>query len=296
MKKLLLILLLLSVSAVTIHAQDRIYKKNGEIIKCKVIEIDANYIKFQQPKINPDVTINIPVSKVSKIVYSNGEIFSFQQEVQSTYVSEPEITEPEISMDDMLKDSKKNAIKIGFFSPLSGHLSFSYEHSLGPQRSVEAGLGIIGIGGNFNPINVFFFIPNKDPIPWDDPKGVFVRLGYKFIRNPNDYRVPHLLKGSYLKPEFTYTYFSSTTKLYYDNPQPGEDIYTYVTTSQNVFAFMLNAGKQWVFDNVFLIDLNFGIGYGFGMGDEGSYIFSHIQGGRGFPLAISAGFKFGFLL
>jgi hypothetical protein len=298
MKKLLLIVLFIAVNAIAIQAQDRIYKKNGEIINCKVIEIDANYIKFKQPKINPDVTINIPKSKVSKIVYSNGDIFSFDEPVntQSVYDSEAEVTEQAPNMDDFLKNNKKNAIKIGFFSPLTGHLSFGYERSLGAQRSVEVGLGIIGVGGTFNPINMFFFIPNKDLNTYQDPKGAFIRIGYKFIRNPNDYRIPHLLKGSYFKPEITYTFFNSTTKLYYDNPKPGEDIYTFVTTNHNVYAFMLNIGKQWIFENIFLIDINFGLGYGFGLGDSGSFVFSHIQGGNSFPISLSAGFRFGFLL
>jgi len=304
MKHFIVLLSVLSLSFISINlqAQDVIHKLNGEVIKCKVTRVEGEYISFQQPEINPDVTISIPKDKVRKIVYENGDILLLNDDYADSYHSSMEVgeyvpaaTPQKKAHRDPLRNSKKNAIKMSFFSMISGSLNFSYEHSLAPQKSIEAGLGIIGIGGNFNPVDFFFFIPNKNTDTWNNPRGAFVRLGFKFMRDPNDYPIPSLLKGSYFKPEISYTFFSSTEKLYIDNPKPGQDIYTMVTSSHNVFAFTMNMGKQWVIEEMFLIDINIGLGYGFGIGEEGNFVFSHIQGGNLFPLAITGGFKFGFL-
>ncbi len=292
MKTILLIpavLLLLSIS-LNIQGQDKIYKKNKEVIICKITKIDGNYIQYTQPDYNEGVTFNIAKSRVSKIVYEGGDIMDFEKAEEER---ENEKERPKAPVD--LSSNKQNAIKMDFFSPVVGNLTFGYERSLGAQRSIEASLGIIGIGGTFNPINLFFFVPNKSPKDWVNPAGFFVKIGYKLIRSPETYKKPHLLKGSYLRPEIVFTYFTSDEKQYYNNPLPGQDIYTLTKIDHTVYGFMLNAGKQWIFQDFILLDWHIGIGYGFGVGTQGGYYYSHTQGSNTFPIAITTGLKFGVL-
>lgn len=296
MKQLLLLFLFsVVIGSTTLMAQDKIYLREGAIIICHVTNIDKDYIHYEQADVNPDVRMSISRSKVQKIVYETGDelIINRQQgnggveRLDSRPISDPGTTDMDMN--------KNMAIKMAFFSPISGSLNFGFEYSLGKSRSLDMGLGIIGVGGTFNPIYLVFFIPNKDPDAWENPFGTFLQLGYKFMRDPYDYSAPSLLKGSYLRPTISYTFIASDTKVYYENPKPGQDLYTITRTNTNIFAFMVYVGKQWVLQDLFLLDLNFGIGYGFGLGDEGKFVYSHVQGGNTFPLAISGGFKFGFV-
>jgi len=288
--KLPLFLLVFFLISIHIQAQDKIFKKNKEVILCKVIEVDGNYIKYSQPEYDEDATFSINKSKVSKIVYEDGSVMDFEEQKKRGNEAVDHYSTNSLK-------GKKNAIKMGFFAPMTGNLTFGYERSLGPQKSVEATLGIIGVGGSFNPANIFTgFNPNSQAHDWNNAVGFFVALGYKMMRDPQIYNYPHLLKGSYLRPEVSLTYFTADDKIYYDNPQPGQDIYYISTADHLVYTFTMNIGKQWVFQDVFLFDWHFGIGYGFGSGDQGGYYYSHIMGTQSFPIALSAGLKIGVLL
>ena len=56
-------------------------------------------------------------------------------------------------------------------------------------------------------------------------------------------------------------------------------------------------GKQWVFDNSFLVDFFFGVGYGFDSNNdnEEGYQFSHVTASEEVPISFSAGLKMGWL-
>ncbi len=292
MKTLILIsgIILLFSFSNNLYGQDKIYKKNKEVILCKVIEIDGNYIKYSQPEYNESVTFNIAKSKVSKIVYENGSVMDFEQ------AKREEDNRSDYSNEVDFSSNKKNAIKLDFFAPMVGNITFGYERSLGKQKSIDATVGIIGIGGDFNPVNIFFFmVPNTSAHDWNNPFGMFVKVGYKIMRSPEIYSHPHILKGSYLRPEVIFTYFTADEKIYYDNPQPGQDIYSITTNNQTVYSFMLNAGKQWIFQDIFLLDWHIGIGYGFGTGTQGGYYYSQTIGSSSFPIAITTGLKIGVL-
>ena len=229
MKKLLLVLIIFF-PAITICAQDVIYKKNNQTINCKIIEIGLVEVKYLIPEKYKEVVLVIAKDDILKIKYANGEEQTFVNEMydKKSY-----------------SDNKLNAIKFHVFAPLSDYLSLSYERSLGAGRSIEGTLGIMGIG--FDPLNVH-------------PEGVFAKFGYKFIKSPDFYlrgmKYAHLLKGAYFKPEIALsTYSVNQSQLVYN---------TYNTVRQNTFsgAFLLNVGKQWVFDNRFSVDYSIGLGYG----------------------------------
>jgi hypothetical protein len=245
-----------------LFAQDQIHKKNSEIINCKVKEIGMDEIKYTQPDYPQDVLFVIDKDKVLKVVFSDGKELYFQKEM----------TNPE-----NYEDNRKNAIKIDFLSPLTGNTTFAYERSLRPGRSIEATLGIIGLGAN----------PNDY-----DPLGVFIKFGPKFIKSPDFYlrgmKYAHILKGGYIKPEFSIGYYSRYFEEWFDNRKERDEVLN--------ATIMLNIGKQWIFDNSFLVDFYFGVGYGFDTDDrETEYHYSHLITSEEVPLSFGAGLKIGWL-
>jgi hypothetical protein len=171
-----------------VFAQDLIMKKNNELIKCKIKEIGLDEIKYNLPEYSQDVLLSIDKDDIVKIIFENGKEMEFQKKM----------TNPET-----YRENKKNIIKVDFLSPLTGNTTFAYEHSLRPGRSVEASLGIIGLGID----------PGEK-----NPGGAFIKFGYKFIKDPDFYlrgmRYAHILKGGYIKPEVALGFLSRDTYNY----------------------------------------------------------------------------------
>jgi len=252
-------------------SQDQIIKKNNDTLNCKIKEVAMDEIKYSLPDFPSDVSFSVDKDVVHKVVFSNGK----------ELVIKKEMTNPANYIDD-----KKNAIKLDFLSPLTGNLTLSYERSLKPARSIEGTIGIIGLGADPNDL---------------DPRGVFTKFAMKFIKSPDFYlrgmRYAHLLKGSYIKPEIQFGYYSRLNDMFYEDPYGYYGGY-YQERKENItFAIMLNIGKQWVFDNSFLVDWYVGVGYGFDSNDDSysEYHYSFAHAGDDLPLSFTAGLKIGFL-
>ena len=105
-------------------------------------------------------------------------------------------------------------------------------------------------------------------------------------------RYSHLLKGIYVKPELIFTTYSYDQYIYEFD---GSDYsYSEQRVSSTGGAIMLDLGWQTVFSDVFLVDLYFGLGYGFST-DVDINAFGFVGGSSDFPLAGTAGLKIGFL-
>jgi len=245
-------------------AQDIIIKKDSTSIKCKIKEIGIDEIKYTLPDYSSEVAFAIAKDNVARIIFENGKEMSFQKEMNN----------PENYNDD-----KKNALKINFLSPLYGSTSFSYERSLKPSRSIEGTIGIIGMG-----------LDQRD----ENPGGAFAKFGYKFIKDPDFYlrgmRYAHILKGAYVKPEFSFGVFERDASDYYEPQSMGN-------TRETVYSGVLQiiGGKQWIIDNAFLIDFYAGVGYGYSSANETSYYYGYSIANSSFPISASAGLKIGFL-
>lgn len=263
----IIIILFISLSG---FAQDQIIKKNADTLNCKVKEIAMDEIKYSLPDFPSDVSFSIDKDAVSKVIFNNGKELEIKKEM----------TNPANYM-----DNKKNAIKVDFLSPLTGNTTFSYERSLKPARSIEGTLGIIGLGADYNDL---------------DPRGAFVKFGMKFIKSPDFYlrgmRYAHVLKGAYIRPEIQFGYYSRLNDVY--NYDYYYNYYEYAEREENfTMAIMLNIGKQWVFDNSFLVDWYVGVGYGFDSNsdDYNEYHYSFVNASEDVPLSFTAGLKIGFL-
>lgn len=261
--------------ASTAFSQDKIYKKNDEVILCKVTEIGEDEIKYTK-EASGDLVFVLDKSKIEKIVLENGKELVFTRKM----------TDPEL-----YADQKKNAFKFGLFSPVTGATSLGYERSLKPGASIETSIGIIGLG--------------LEAVNENKAKGAYLKFGYKFIMTPDfelkGMRYSHLLKGFYFRPDIAFATYNRDFFAY--DQSTGKEI----TERSNVVsgAIMLDFGKQWVMSDVFLVDIFVGVGYGFdNMSTKLGYSDYNYNGpsyhygftiGENVPIALSAGFKVGFL-
>jgi hypothetical protein len=251
-------------------AQDKIYLKGSkDVIAADIIEIGNESVRYK-PYNNPESPIlNIDKQLILKVVTKNGDTFTFADRFTDTayYVGQ-----------------RKNALKIGFLNPFVGSTQFSFEHSMKPGRSIEFTLGIIGAGVDVQDDNAF---------------GATFKFGYKFIKTP-DFLMPgmsysHLLKGGYIRPEVIMNIYNYTSYTY--------DMFGFARSTRETSisgAFVLNLGKQWIFDNVFLIDFYVGVGYGFasrsGGDNYGGFFYGFTGAEPQLPIALTGNLRIGFLL
>jgi hypothetical protein len=179
-----------------------------------------------------------------------------------------------ISPDSLMKT---RAIKMEFFSPLNGNLTLGYEQYIKNFTSIEARLGIIGLG-------------RQDVISRRE-KGFFLKVGPKFKLKP-DYAQKgtygtHLLRGGYIRPEVAFGTFNI-------DHDPSEN--TLRGNQANFFSIMINYGKQYILGDIMTLDWNIGVGYGFSNEDDLGYYYGNVIGDGSYPIAVNSGFTLGVLL
>ena len=114
-------------------------------------------------------------------------------------------------------------------------------------------------------------------------------------------RYAHKLKGAYFRPEIAFSSYKRESGMdYSDNYNQNGDVIVGGLINReknNMFAVLLNVGKQWVIQDQFLIDWFVGVGYGFGdnNSDEGLH-YAFIGAIDEFPLAITSGIRIGVLI
>ena len=245
----------------TCFAQDLIYKKDNTILKVTIVNIESETISFKEYNTNNGTVKTISKSELIKIQTASGKEILYEQ--GSSFLFD-----------------KKRAFKIDMFSWTSTKLTFSFEKSLKPGRSREYQIGLIGIGNKL--VNVELV------------GGLFFRYGIKFIRSPEKYKkegsTPHLLKGSYLRPEITLGGFTERTKVY-DPFAYWYDPYVYKERSIVYAAAILNVGKQWVIADDYLIDYFFGMGLGYAS-NKAENVYSMVGPN---PLFFQMGLKIGMM-
>nr|WP_319399073.1 hypothetical protein [uncultured Carboxylicivirga sp.] len=248
----------------SIKAQDKLIKVNSDTINCVIKEIGDLEIKYTNPAVSETILFGVDKEDVSKIILANGNVLEFS----------PTLYDPQKYI-----TNHKNAIKVNFLSPLFNSFNIGYERSIKPGRSIEATLGLIGVGND---------------IYATDEKGMFLKLGCKFIKSPDYYirgqRYAHILKGAYIRPELAFSYYHYDFEMW----DWYSDYETVERETNVMFAVLLNFGKQWVIDNGFIVDTFVGIGYGFGKDDDQYGMHKAFIGGIDeFPLALSMGVRVG---
>jgi hypothetical protein len=187
--KLKITLLFLFIS-LAVYAQekfsDQLINRDGSVIVCKVREVGDDEVKYVLEEYRSDVVFGIDKNKVASIRFADGRELKFSDSMLGA---------------ENYSSQRVNALKFNFFSPLTYATAFSYEHSLKPGRSIEGGIGFIGLGQRPEGYRA---------------SGVFMNAGYKFIKDPDFYlkgmRYAHLLKGSYFKPEFAVSVYKYSNR------------------------------------------------------------------------------------
>ena len=225
-----------------VSAQDKIYKKGGEIIEAKVIEVSANEIKYHLHLVKNGPIYILNKLDITKIEYEDG-----RKEVYEYEGNDPELFAPQ----------KTSAIKINFLSPVFGYLGLNYEKNIRQGRSMEFSLGLIGVG--FKQVLNDGYSSNETI--YSDQVGAFISAGYKFIKvsdkNRNSANQNNLLQGWYLKPQIMFGSYKANEV--YTNYT---DYTSYYEKKTTIFGgLLINVGKQWVFNDFVLLDLFGGVGY-----------------------------------
>jgi len=274
------ILCLFFVSA-SLNAQDKVYRKNGEVLKVKIIEISSTEIKYRIYGETDGPIYVLEKDRIKKIEYESGRV-----ENPTIDIKDPE----------QYADQLKKAIKINFLSPLFGYTQINFEKSLGVGKSYELTLAIIGAGKNQT--LDWYTYPQTEK---RDQFGIAVGAGYKFNKLPDFLfgrtRFTHIMQGAYAKPILYLGNYSENVVIDKGTGQ-------YILERQNVTfgALQLELGKQWVFGDKFLLDLYWGFGIGADNKKEEyyydtesyNYIIQRLGTSPGF--ALNGGIKLGLLI
>jgi hypothetical protein len=244
MQKILFLIALILLAASFTYSQDKIYRKNGKIVEAKILEIGNDEIKYKESH-NPDGPIYVlETDRISKIVFADGKVEKFTIDIR-----DPEKYAGQL----------KKAIKIDFLGPLLGFSQVTFEKSRGVGKGYELSLGIIGAGKSSR---IEFYDFNYNYVR-RNPFGVFISGGYKFGKLPDfilfgKTRLTHVMQGTYIRP---LVYLGN----YSENRIIWKASNTYEVGRQNVTfgALQIEAGRQWVFGDKFLLDIYEGLGYGF---------------------------------
>ena len=287
MRKLVFFFISLFVLIISSSAQDKIYRKNGEVLKVKVLEVSSSEIKYKIFGDNDGPVYVLEKDRIKKIEYENGRV-----EKPTINLKDPE----------QYADQLNKALKINFLSPLLGFTQISYEKSTGVGKSYELSLAVIGAGKNRL---LDFYDYNSIRSERKNQFGFAIGGGYKFSKLPDFLfgrtRFTHLMQGAYAKPVVYIGNYSENRVAYKNNNQ-------YVVERQNVTfgALEVELGKQWVFGDKFLIDIYTGLGWGadnkksdgdlFFDNDTEAYNYLNQRLGKSPGLSLNAGLKLGLLI
>lgn len=224
-------------------AQDKIVKRDGDIVECKVLKIGSEVITYNLSDSDIDVEFEIDISKVDRIIFSNGAEHVIDHAERARESAESNSA-------DLFLVQKKKTIEWNFTSVFGCVTELGFEKALKPGKSFEANIGIIGLG--FDLVSEY-----EDE---GKPFGIGFKAGYKFMRSPDFYmskmRYSHILKGAYVKPEIAFASYGGG----------------YVEENITKGALMITFGNQTVYSDQFLVDIFYSIG--FGISNEEVDIFS----------------------
>lgn len=241
MKKIAFFVLMLGISINLVKAQDKmVLRGKPDTLLIKVIELGVDEVRYRVWPVNETMPVMVEKKdRIRKIILSNGTVLKF--------------SEDEFSNAENYATQRKMAIKIDLFSPIRKVLSGSFEYSLKPGMSAEIGVGAIGLGSY-----------NSEFYSFTEVNGGFLRLGVKFINQPDYYtkgmRYSHILKGGYIRPEIMLLYHQNTGENYYY--LGGSGSYGNRVIDVKGGSFFINFGKQWVYSDIFCVDFFLGPGIG----------------------------------
>ena len=260
------ILMLLLMFGRLAFAQDRIIKINNDTIRAKVVKITTDKIIYRYPGMQTEHLPEIYKNNVKEIIYANGSKLKI---IYNMY---------EVSSDLLVK-RRNFVVKADLGAPFLNHITIGLEIRLKTGLNLELKGGLIGPGFSSS---------------LDKADGFLVKAGVKFVRCGTAYskglQYTDALKGSYLKPEFMYSRFTTVV-----NDQD---------TRYTNYAINLVLGKQYLPVDFLTLDFFGGLGFGiqsstyvqtstYDKHDDYKYVYSHVFFGKELPVVLSGGFTVG---
>lgn len=204
-KQIILLIFAFSFSVQT-EAQDLIYKKNGEIVKAKIVDQTGKSLKYKINGQSEGIDYFISTAVIDSIVYENG--------IKDTYIKK--IDEPSPSVLPIKNTYKHNLIGLDLAGlTFYRNLTFSYEYL---PRAAKIGFKV-AFAKNVKLLDYYeYYLFNFARYPdWS------VRLGINsYIFPPRTFRIGtglYYLFSSFPKAEFMYNYsYSNDNPTTYKNP------------------------------------------------------------------------------
>lgn len=188
-RRILFILSVLLVSAVTASAQDIITKKNGEDIKAKVLEIDNSNVKYKLFDEPNGVTYTMPKTQILMIRHESGrnEVFG-SGDVEPLFKEIPEGIVPGMKYRQLKKIYNYKDYEPGFVQrhrkPVGCGVASFFIPGLGQLIEGEVGRGLAWLGGSlvssaFAGVGIYLLNADIDEgfFYENDVEGVFILVG-----------------------------------------------------------------------------------------------------------------------
>lgn len=260
------------------YSQDKIVKKSGDEVLCKVSEIGSTEIKYHKWENLEGPSYSILKSEITKIIFANGTEEVFEAN--------------ELSVIPTQRRNFKRAVTTHPMSILAGHLNFGYQQSVARSMSIVGELGIIG-----PKLGTGLFGDR-------DSKGGYLKAGFRLKRTPevvtSDMEWGHNMGGMYVQPTLSMAVYNETqTNSYYDYLT--NETSTSGTKSTVVSgAFLINVGRQMILGDIMTFDISGGVGFGHTTNSnddarERSFNYAHSVGNN-VPIAYDFTFSMGFLI
>ena len=208
----------------TLNAQDTIKKKNGEVLKVVVKEINDSQIKYYHFDDPNQVLFTLDRMMVTDIKFAYGKEYKEEEPIMT---------------DDYFTEDQNMALSLSMSSMLFDAFIISFDKAIDPKSGFQITGKLLGIG----------FGPSSDEF---DNKGFGLEVGYKLKfgglkKKKWEYRPNHLLSGGYIMPIVGFTTYS-------------EDGYL-SQVKNNLIHFGLNFGKLKVIQDKLTIDYFGGFAY-----------------------------------
>lgn len=222
-KYLLLATILLSVSS--IFAQDTIKKKNGEVLKVVVKEINDTQIKYYHFDDPNQVLFTLDRMMVTDINFSYGKKYKEEEPIMT---------------DEYFVDDANMAVKLSMSGLWWNAAIVSFDKAINPKSGYQISAKLFGIG----------FGPSSNN--HEDVSGFGLEFGYRLKfgglkKKKWEYRPNHLLAGGYIMPTVGFNSIKSATD--------------YRSDESNVIHIGVNFGKQKVVQNQIIIDYYAGFSF-----------------------------------
>ena len=169
-----------------LNAQDTVKKKNGEVLKVVVKEINDSQIKYYHFDDPNQVLFTLDRMTITEIKFAYGKEYKEEEPIMT---------------DDYFTEDQNMALSLSMSSMLFDAIIISFDNAIDPKSGFQITGKLLGIG----------FGPSFEN--WYNRSGFGLEVGYKLKfsglkKKKWEYRPNHLLSGRYIMPSVGFTTYS----------------------------------------------------------------------------------------